>query len=185
MHIGGRILDEPTVSGHLFVAAKRTLTAPTALLYHLCTVVLVTYLPTLVTPVSSAARVFAVIFFWSDQHRHTRDSVSRIAMAPGSDRVAASIPHSYTALQLHSAVWWLQKACTFHTRPQSRSRVAEQVWDNTVLPNMRFPPSLAGEVEGLGARDAGSKTRSALWPAHSCKGIRTSSIISLRVYILS
>ena len=62
VHIGGRILDEPTVSGHLFVAAKRTLTAPTALLYHLCTVVLVTYLPTLVTPVSSAARVFAVIF---------------------------------------------------------------------------------------------------------------------------
>ena len=47
------------------------------------------------------------------------------------------------------------------------------------------PPSLAGQVEGLGARDAGSKTRSTLWPAHSCKGIRTSSIISLRVYILS
>ena len=63
MHMRGRILDEPTVSGHLFVAAKRTLTAPTALLYHLSTVVLVTYLPTLVTPVSSAARVFAVIFF--------------------------------------------------------------------------------------------------------------------------
>ena len=63
VHIGGRILDEPTVSGHPFVAAKRTVTAPTALLYHLCTVVRVTYLPTLVTPLSSAARVFAVIFF--------------------------------------------------------------------------------------------------------------------------
>ena len=106
-------------------------------------------------------------------------------MAPGSDRVAASIPHSYTALQLHSAVWWLRNACTFHTRPPSRSMVAEQVWDNKVLPNMRFPPSSAGQVEGLGARDAGSKTRSTLWPAHSCKGMRTSSMISLRVYILS
>ena len=117
VHIGGRILDEPTVGGHLFVAAKRTLTAPTELLYHLCTVVLVTYLPTLVTPVSSAARVFAVIFFWSDQHRHTRDSVSRIALAPGSERVVASIPHSYTALQIHVQSWWLQMGYTTHTRP--------------------------------------------------------------------
>ena len=71
VHIGGRILDKPAVSGHLFVAAKRTLTAP-----HFgntsCTVVLVEYLPTPVTSVSSTARMFDVMFFfWSDQHRHT------------------------------------------------------------------------------------------------------------------
>ena len=96
LHVGGRILDESTVSGHLFVAAKRTLTAPQLhfcissvqlSLSHICPHLSHQFLP--------QHGCLLSFFFWSDQHRHTRDSVSRIAMAPGSCRVAASI-HIHT-----------------------------------------------------------------------------------------
>ena len=51
--------------------------------------------------------------------------------------------------------------CTKLCHP-SRSRVAEQVWANTRVAKHEVSLTVAGQVEGLGARDAGSKTRSSI-----------------------
>ena len=46
------------------------------------------------------------------------------------ERIVVVIPHPYTALLSHSAVWWLQKTCTFHRLlAQVRSDGSEKFTD--------------------------------------------------------